>query len=106
MSKISFQAYPSLKPLGSWIQDLKLRIQQFQVWCSTVDPPEKFWLPGFTSPKSILNAALLTTVKNSDVSINYYNYFIMCHKANYNNIFTFSVSKVLIYTEPKSLCKS
>lgn len=62
------QAYPTLKPLGSWFQDLRLRVQQFHDWNTSGIAPIKFWLPGFTSPKSLLNAFLLTIVKITDVS--------------------------------------
>jgi dynein heavy chain len=39
-------SYPSLKPLGSYIKDLKLRIIFFNKWVEE-DKPDNFWLPGF-----------------------------------------------------------
>jgi len=36
-------AYPSLKPLSTWMPDLVLRIQQFVDW-GTVEMPKVFWL--------------------------------------------------------------
>ncbi|KAF8783159.1 Dynein heavy chain 2 like protein [Argiope bruennichi] len=61
--------YPTLKPLGSWIQDLRLRVEQFAKWISLGVMPVKIWLSGFSSPNSVLNATLQTTVKNSDVML-------------------------------------
>ncbi|GFT64974.1 dynein heavy chain 2, axonemal [Nephila pilipes] len=59
--------YPTLKPLGSWIQDLNLRIEQFAKWILKGNMPVKLWMPGISAPKSILNASLQIMVKNSDV---------------------------------------
>ena len=39
-------AYPSLKPLGSWVKDLVLRCAFIQNWIK-FGPPKSFWLPGF-----------------------------------------------------------
>ncbi|CAL1298106.1 unnamed protein product, partial [Larinioides sclopetarius] len=63
------KVYPTLKPLGSWIQDLRLRVEQFTRWISIGAMPVKIWLSGFSSPNSVLNATLQTTVKNSDVML-------------------------------------
>ncbi|XP_026685175.1 dynein heavy chain 2, axonemal-like [Diaphorina citri] len=41
------RAYPSLKPLGSWVNDLIDRVAHFQTWASTVRPPVLFW-PSYT----------------------------------------------------------
>ncbi|GIY61832.1 dynein heavy chain 2, axonemal, partial [Caerostris darwini] len=62
--------YPTLKPLGSWINDLRLRVEQFTKWISKGVMPVKLWLPGFSAPRSVLNATLQTTIKNSDVMLN------------------------------------
>ncbi|GIY17567.1 dynein heavy chain 2, axonemal [Caerostris extrusa] len=61
--------YPTLKPLGSWINDLRLRVDQFTKWISKGVMPVKLWLPGFSAPRSVLNATLQTTIKNSDVML-------------------------------------
>nr|XP_042907190.1 dynein axonemal heavy chain 2 isoform X1 [Parasteatoda tepidariorum]XP_042907240.1 dynein axonemal heavy chain 2 isoform X1 [Parasteatoda tepidariorum] len=61
--------YPSLKPLESWIADLRERIKFFANWISAKNLPVKVWLPAFTNPVSFLNAALLTAAKNSDMMI-------------------------------------
>ena len=39
-------AYPSLKPLGSWVKDLVLRCSFIQNWIKT-GAPKSYWLSGF-----------------------------------------------------------
>lgn len=69
-------AYPSLKPLGAWSRDLIQRIDQLQLWATSLKPPVKFWLSGFTFPTGFLTAVL--QVNNSEclkISIFYGNNF-------------------------------
>ncbi|KAJ3137918.1 Dynein heavy chain 6, axonemal [Physocladia obscura] len=46
-------AYPSLKPLASWIKDLKLRVEFLNEWLDH-GQPASFWLPGLFYPQGIL----------------------------------------------------
>lgn len=39
-------SYPSLKPLGSYVKNLKERIAFFQTWVEE-GKPINYWLPGF-----------------------------------------------------------
>ena len=43
-------AYPSLKPLGTWIKDLSLRITFVDEWLKK-GQPRSFWLSGFFFPQ-------------------------------------------------------
>merc|ERR1712188_187656 len=43
-------AYPSLKPLASWIVDLHRRVAFHDKWMKA-GPPKSFWLPGFYFPQ-------------------------------------------------------
>jgi dynein heavy chain, axonemal len=45
-------AYPSLKPLASWVKDLHRRVQFMRAWL-TAGTPKCFWLPGFFFPQGV-----------------------------------------------------
>lgn len=67
--RIWLKAYPSLKPLGSWSRDLSQRIDQLNTWATSLKPPVKFWLSGFTFPTGFLTAVLQTTARKYGISI-------------------------------------
>lgn len=50
-------AYPSLKPLASWIRDYAARIAFMRSWLRQ-GPPACFWLPGFFFPQGFLTGML------------------------------------------------
>jgi dynein heavy chain len=56
-------AYPSLKPLASWIRDLKQRVDQFRTWADG-GQPVVFWLPGFTFASGFLTAVKQMTARS------------------------------------------
>ncbi|CAM9180031.1 unnamed protein product [Ectocarpus fasciculatus] len=62
------KAYPSTKPLGSWISDLILRCDQLGNWTDT-EMPKHFWLAGFCYPTGFLTAVLQTCARTNGVAI-------------------------------------
>jgi dynein heavy chain len=45
----SFHAYPSLKPLSSWVENLQLRIEFIRSWL-LIGKPISYWLPSLFFP--------------------------------------------------------
>ncbi|XP_062301425.1 dynein axonemal heavy chain 2 [Scomber scombrus] len=63
------KAYPSLKPLAAWTRDLCQRVDQFAHWAETAQPPNLFWLSGFTFPNGFLTAVLQSAARQHNISI-------------------------------------
>lgn len=61
--------YNSLKPLGSWSIDLIQRIEHFELWAKTAQPPGFFWLSAFTFPNGFLTAVLQTSARLHHIPI-------------------------------------
>jgi dynein heavy chain, axonemal len=52
-------AYPSLKPLASWVRDLKDRVEFMRGWLKCGHPP-CYWLSGFFFPHGFMTGTLQT----------------------------------------------
>ncbi|KAG5499789.1 hypothetical protein GH5_03924 [Leishmania sp. Ghana 2012 LV757] len=50
-------AYPSLKPLSNWLEDLLRRVRFIADWCAN-GPPAAFWFGGFFFPQAFLTGTL------------------------------------------------
>ena len=64
----SSNAYPSLKPLYSWVKDLGARVDFMKKWVKNGNPT-KFMLPYFFFPQGFLTAVLQTYSRERTIAI-------------------------------------
>ena len=55
-------AWPSLRPLGSWLADMLQRHAQLASWTADLATPRVTWLPGLYNPQAFLTAVMQVTV--------------------------------------------
>ena len=66
-------AYPSLKPLSSWIQDLNERVSFMRTWLASGNPA-CYWLSGFYFPQAFITGTLQTFSRRYQLPIDHINF--------------------------------
>lgn len=61
-------AYPSMKPLGAWFDDLLQRVVFFRTWLES-DKPISYWLPAFFFPQGFLTSVLQNHARRNKVGV-------------------------------------
>jgi dynein heavy chain len=61
-------AYPSLKPLNSWVKDLVFRVHFIEHWMLH-GPPQSFWMSGFFFPQGFLTGTLQNHARKYNLPI-------------------------------------
>ena len=61
-------AYPSLKPLGLWIQNLYERVEFLRDWLQK-GKPTAFWIPAFFFPQGFITAVLQQYARKHHIAI-------------------------------------
>ena len=60
------RAWPSMRPLSSWVLNLMQRVTQLADWTSDMSLPPVVWLSGLFNPSSFLTAVMQTTARRND----------------------------------------
>lgn len=66
-------AYPSLKSLAAWVDDLVLRLEMIQNWYDH-GHPKVYWISGFFFPQAFLTGILQNTARKMQISIDTISY--------------------------------
>ena len=61
-------AYPSLKPLASWYEDLIARVGFMEDWLKN-GPPKSYWVSGFFFPQGFMTGVLQLSARNTQIPI-------------------------------------
>nr|KAJ3422838.1 Dynein heavy chain 6, axonemal [Polyrhizophydium stewartii] len=64
----SNHAYPSLKPLASWVKDFHKRVDMMRGWADE-GQPTYFWLPGFFFPQGFLTGVMQNHARKYNIPI-------------------------------------
>jgi len=60
------RAYPSMRPLASWVDNLRDRVKQLADWAGELVLPKVAWLCGFFNPQSFLTAVMQSQARKNE----------------------------------------
>jgi len=81
-------AYPSLKPLGSWIEDFQERIKFFKEWMEK-DSMQSYWISSMFFPQGFMTAAMQQFSRRTHIAID-----TLTFKTEVKDFFKDKVTKV------------
>jgi len=90
-------AYPSLKPLAAWVDDLAEKLRFVQLWVDK-GPPPAYWVSGFFFPQAFLTGTLQNYARKYKVAIDSVNFdFHVLKKEGAKDILSKPPDGVYIY---------
>jgi len=63
------RAWPSLRPLASWLVDVLARFKQLDAWTGDLNTPKVTWLSGLFNPQAFLTAVMQVTARKNELPL-------------------------------------
>jgi len=63
------RAWPSLRPLSSWLADVLARFRQLDAWTGDLNTPKVTWLSGLFNPQAFLTAVMQVTARKNELPL-------------------------------------
>ena len=60
------RAWPSMRPLGSWLADMLQRQRQLAEWTADLATPKVTWISGLFNPQAFLTAVMQVTARKNE----------------------------------------
>jgi len=60
------RAYPSMRPLAGWVDNLRDRVKQLGDWAGELVIPKVVWICGFFNPQSFLTAVMQSQARKNE----------------------------------------